>query len=376
MLELEVQVFHTLGAAVLDEEEALLHASDAVGEIDSIFALAAGAKAFHLSRPRMTTCNVLHIKEGRHLLREFCSGTFVPNNCSLAGGYGTDPEEQRDEGVDLQSILSDAPSAIVVTGPNHSGKSMYLKQAATILFLAHIGSFVPAEQAIVGITDKILTRIATRESVSRDESAFGVDLRQAAFSINFATRRSLVLVDEFGKGTATTDGAALFEALLDHFLSLGRDEAPKVLAATHFHEIFDSGEFEKRPGLGLSHMSVDVDPDASRPEEKVKFLHVLRDGRSTESFGCSCAAMNGVAPSVVERASQIAKLLGQGASLEKICQRSRAWDLRGLQEKEGRVRLFLSDMAEALDSATLPKPPRSMLRLLFDTKATDAPVSA
>ncbi|EPE04691.1 dna mismatch repair protein [Ophiostoma piceae UAMH 11346] len=360
IIELEVQVFHALGVAVLGEEEALLRASDAVGEIDCIFALAAGAKAFHLSRPRMTNCNVLHIRKGRHLLRECCSGTFVPNNCSLAGGDGTDPEEQRDVGDDLQKIASDAPSAIVVTGPNHSGKR----------------SFVPAEQAIVGITDKILTRIATRESVSRDESAFGVDLRQAAFSINFATRRSLVLIDEFGKGTATTDGAALFEALLNHFLDLGRDEAPKVLAATHFHEIFDGGGFEKHPCLGLSHMSVDINPDASRPEEKVKFLHVLRDGRSTESFGCNCAAMNGVAPSVVERASQLSRLLAQGASLEDICQRSRKWDIRGLQEKEDRVRLFLSDMAEALDSAILSKPPRSMLRHLFDTKATDALVTS
>lgn len=354
---------------MLEEEDALLRASDAIGEIDSIFALAAGAKAYNLKRPQMTSCNVLHIKSGRHLLQEFGSENFVPNDCSLAGGSGTGSESQHREDVDRLGLAADSPSAIVVTGPNHSGKSVYLKQAATILFLAHVGSFVPADEAVVGITDKILTRIATRESVSRDESAFGVDLRQAAFSINFATRRSLVLIDEFGKGTATADGAALFEALIDHFLGLGRAEAPKVLAATHFHEIFDDGNFEKHPGLGLSHMSVSIDPVASRPEEKVRFLHVLREGRSTDSFGCNCAAMNGVASSVVERASHIAKLLTQGAELERICLRPREEEMKELQKKELRVRQFLSSMAVALDSSSSPKQPRSLLQPLFDTES-------
>lgn len=365
-LDLEVELFHELGLKVVEQEDALLEASRAVGEIDSILAMANGAKSLKLCRPQMTAENILHIHKGRHLLQELGLGSFVANDCVLAGGTGHDNEGAFAAFADTPSTASSIPSVAVLTGPNHSGKSVYLKQVAIILFLAHIGSFVPAEKATVGITDKILTRIATRESVSRGESAFGVDLRQVAFSINFATRRSLVLVDEFGKGTATADGAALFNALLDHFLRLGPSDTPKVLAATHFHEIFERQGFEQHPRLGLFHMSITLNPAASRPEDKVEFLHAIRQGRSTESFGCHCAAISGVPPAVVERATQISELLCKGANLGRICLQARGDDINVLQENEERARLFLAAMAEALDSGSTWKEPRRLLRDILD----------
>lgn len=367
-------MFHSLGSEILEREDALLRASNAVGHIDSILALASGAKSLHLTRPQMTEENVLFIRKGRHLLQMTGPGEFVPNDCRISGGSGSPAADTSCTLSHMSGTAKHTPSTIVLTGPNHSGKSVYLKQVATILLLAHIGSFVPAEEAVVGITDKILTRIATRESVSRDESALGVDLRQAAFSINFATRRSLVLIDEFGKGTATANGAALLDALLDHFLQRGQNDAPKVLAATHFHEIFERKGFRQHPRLGMCHMSVAVNPGALWPDERVKFLHVLQEGRSTESFGCHCAAISGVTPSVVERANQVTKLLGQGASLSKVCLQSRVDDIKRLKGNEKRARRFLARMAEVLDLSADLQAPRELLQCVFEKDARDTAV--
>ncbi|KAJ4354823.1 hypothetical protein N0V95_003508 [Ascochyta clinopodiicola] len=125
-------------------------------------------------------------------------------------------------------------SMLVLTGPNYSGKSVYLKQVALITFMAHVGCFVPAESAKIGLTDKILSRVTTRETVSRAQSAFMIDLQQISLAINLATRRSLLIIDEFGKGTDASDGAGLACAVMEYLLSL-KHERPKVIGATHFH---------------------------------------------------------------------------------------------------------------------------------------------
>jgi len=123
---------------------------------------------------------------------------------------------------------------LVLTGPNYSGKSVYLKQVALIVHMAHIGSFVPADSAKIGITDKILSRVTTRETVSRIQSAFMTDLQQISLALSLATRRSLLIIDEFGKGTETSDGAGLACAVMEYLLNLGH-ERPKVIGTTHFH---------------------------------------------------------------------------------------------------------------------------------------------
>ena len=135
----------------------------------------------------------------------------MPNDTSLIGGPGTDPLDQQYGGPNKngrgvsQSIYDpdagDGPSMLMMTGPNYSGKSVYLKQVALIVYMAHVGCFVPADRAVIGLTDKILTRIATRETVSKFQSAFMIDLQQIALAMTLATHRSLVIIDEFGKGT-------------------------------------------------------------------------------------------------------------------------------------------------------------------------------
>ncbi|OAA61149.1 adenylyl-sulfate kinase [Niveomyces insectorum RCEF 264] len=370
-----IQFFHQLGSEILEHESKLLLASEAVGEIDSIVALAAGAKKFQLNRPQMTSSNILDIHNGRHILQELRLGSFVPNDCKLAGGSGHALDEDDNNSyfgawdlVQKEHKNEKNSTVLALTGPNHSGKSVYLKQVAIIVYLAHVGSFVPAEEAVIGLTDRILSRIATRESVSRDESAFGVDLRQAAFLINFATRRSLVLIDEFGKGTDAVDGAALLDALLWHFLHLGQEDAPMVLAATHSHEIFESGVFHTHPRFDLAHMGVTVSADRSQPDSGVTFFYKLQKGRNAESFGCHCAAINGVDPDVVERARRIANSLTQGASLEKICLDRSGNEMDGLQEDEMRARRFLAEMGESGDVRSSWETARGLLAYSLDDR--------
>lgn len=157
--------------------------------------------------------------------------SFVPNDTELVGGPGE--SDGRRSASSSHNGASDGASMLVLTGPNYSGKSVYLKQVALIVFMAHIGCFVPAERAEIGLTDKILSRVTTRESVSRTQSTFMIDLQQISVALNLATRRSLLIIDEFGKGTESSGGAGLACAVMGHLLSLG-SERPKGLISTHF----------------------------------------------------------------------------------------------------------------------------------------------
>lgn len=341
---------YDLGLRILEHEKALVGASDICGEVDSLLALALGAEKYKMTCPRMSSANVLHIKNGRHPLQELVVPSFIPNDTTLRGGLG---ETEDDQSVDSNSAICQ-PSMMVLTGPNHSGKSVYLKQVALIVFLAHIGSFVPADQAFVGLTDRLLTRIATRESISRTESAFAIDLKQAAFSINFATRQSLILIDEFGKGTNATDGAGLMAALLNHFLGLGKG-APKVLAATHFHEIFEHDFLSEDAELAFAHMDVRVDLEAEDVDEQVTYLFRLTPGLDSTSFGSRCAAMNGVDSAIIKRADAITLLLARGEDLRFACARLTEREVKKLEESELVARDFVAFDPDATITSSAKK---------------------
>ncbi|KAG9247326.1 muts domain V-domain-containing protein [Calycina marina] len=337
----EIEIIHSLSVMVLKHKDIIVAASNLCGELDSLVALALGARKYKFAPPQMTTANVIHIKGGRHPLQELTVPSYIPNDCSLIGGVGG--EEDSDEPAPTLSGPSsmpdsvEGPSTLIMTGPNYSGKSVYLKQNALIVYMAHIGSFVPAERAIIGLTDKILTRIVTRESVSRNQSSFMIDLQQAALAMTLATRRSLIVIDEFGKGTNSVDGAGLACGVFEHFLNLGHYR-PKVLGATHFHEIFESGFLKEREELTFGHMEVRVDTETEVVDEQVTYLYNFVHGRSISSFGTCCAIMNGIDGTIVERADQLILLAARGEDLISACARVSPEDAKELEvaEKIGR----------------------------------------
>ncbi|KAF2447466.1 mismatch repair protein 5 [Karstenula rhodostoma CBS 690.94] len=317
----EIEISHELAQYVLEYEELLTTASDVCGELDSMLALSQGARLYKLCRPKVSNDNTISIKGGRHILQELSVSSFVPNDTSLRGTN----LDAVDEDIILDSpsthnayARESGPSMLILTGPNYSGKSVYLKQVALIVYMAHVGSYVPAESAKIGLTDRILSRVTTRETVSRTQSAFMIDLQQISQALSLATPRSLLIIDEFGKGTDSSDGAGLACAVFNHLIGMNSSR-PKVIGATHFHEIFENGLLKASPSLALGHMQVQVDEQASELDEQITYLYNFCEGRSNSSFGTCCAAMNGVPKEIILRADELVEMALKGKDLVAAC---------------------------------------------------------
>ncbi|KAJ5332567.1 DNA mismatch repair protein MutS core [Penicillium brevicompactum] len=355
-------------------------------EIDIVLlALTQAASFYKLVRPRMVDQNVIKIKGGRHILQELTVASYVPNDTYLTSDTTLNYDE-------ITSPANCDPSMLILTGPNYSGKSAYIKQVALIVYLAQIGSFVPADSAELGITDKILTKLNTQESVSKIQSTFMNDLQQVSLCLRQVTSRSLVLIDEFGKGTNESDGIGLACGTFEYLLS--RKDPAKVIAATHFHEIFENNFLERRPQLQLGHMEVQVSEEPGESEDQVTYLYkyVLHTthhtldlmlienyiafalGAATRALApCtsslpsglshrphfklltwySCAAINGIDPVVVSRANEITSLLARGENIVAACAALLPGEMEDLEEADLLARNFLEiDFTHTASDAT------------------------
>jgi DNA mismatch repair protein MutS len=275
MIKLELELFMEIRAAVAAEAPALLRTARAVGALDALVALADVAHERGHVRPEIDGGRVLDIVEGRHPVLEVGGDRpFTPNDLRL------DP---------------DAEQVIILTGPNMSGKSVFMRQAALLVILAQMGACVPARSARIGVVDRILTRVGAQDNLARGQSTFLVEMVETASILHHATERSLILLDEVGRGTSTFDGLAIAWAVTEELHERGR--GAKVLFATHYHEL--TALAGTLPRVRNYHVAV------KEWNDEIIFLHKVRPGGTDRSYGIQVARLAGLPPAVITRARAI-----------------------------------------------------------------------
>jgi DNA mismatch repair protein MutS len=295
ILALEMNLFNQLVMAAADYIPQIQQNATLIGKIDCLLSFAIAAKEYRYNRPVIDESLVIDIKQGRHpvIERQMPVGEeYVANDLYL------DSERQQ---------------IIILTGPNMAGKSALLRQTALITLMAQMGSFVPAESAHIGLTDKIFTRVGASDNISVGESTFMVEMNEAASILNNLSARSLVLFDELGRGTSTYDGISIAWSIVEHIHENPKARA-RTLFATHYHEL---NEMEKQLQR-VKNFNVSV----KEVNGRVIFMRKLVPGGSEHSFGIHVAKIAGMAPAVVKRAEQVLQELeannsGDGISRPK-----------------------------------------------------------
>ncbi|MBF2655880.1 DNA mismatch repair protein MutS [Listeria seeligeri] len=277
-MELEYQLFTEVRETVKDYIERLQKLAKSVSEIDCLQSFADISEKNHFIRPTLSEDGSLHVKQGRHPVVEKVMGaqSYVANDCDLDAN---------------REIL-------LITGPNMSGKSTYMRQVALTAICAQVGCFVPAEEAALPIFDQIFTRIGAADDLIAGQSTFMVEMLEARNAIVHATKDSLILFDEIGRGTATYDGMALAQAIIEY---IHENVHAKTLFSTHYHELTDL-EKELR-GLQNIHVS------AVEENGKVVFLHKIKEGPADKSYGIHVAELAELPTSLIERARRILEQL-------------------------------------------------------------------
>jgi DNA mismatch repair protein MutS len=280
--ELEGQIYHQVCAQVAAAAARVLSTAQTLAELDAFVALAEVALRNRYVRPTLTEDGDLHIAGGRHPVVELSlhEEPFVPNDTRLSA---------------QESIL-------VITGPNMSGKSTYLRQVALITLMAQIGSFVPAVSAKIGLVDRIFTRVGAQDEISAGQSTFMVEMVETANILNHATQRSLLVLDEIGRGTSTYDGISIAWAVVEYIHNHPRLQA-KTLFATHYHELTELARFLPR----VRNYNVAVAEEG----DKVIFLRKIVPGGADRSYGIHVAQLAGLPKPVIHRAEEILQNLEQ-----------------------------------------------------------------
>jgi DNA mismatch repair protein MutS len=280
ILEIEKNLFQEIRNRIGEESRRIRETAAVIAEFDVLSGLAATAQRFGYSRPQISASDELVVRKGRHpvieaLADEHRADRFVPNDLFM--NDSTDP-------------------ILIVTGPNMGGKSTFLRQNALLVILAQMGSFVPAQLLRFPIVDRIFTRIGASDNLARGRSTFMVEMTETAIILNSATSKSLIILDEIGRGTATFDGLSIAWAVIEHIQS---HIGAKTLFATHYHELTELAEL--LPGIKNYHVAV------KEAQNRIVFLRTVEPGAADRSYGIEVAKLAGIPGGVTQRAREILK---------------------------------------------------------------------
>lgn len=273
IIEMEYNLFIEVKETIKKELIPLKDTAEIISELDAITSLAVCAEEYNLVRPELNENHMIDIKEGFHpVIKKVSNNTYVPNDC----------------------VMDSTINTLLITGPNMSGKSTFMRQLAIIVIMAQMGSFVPAKSASLPIIDKIFTRIGASDDLVSGESTFMVEMNEAKNAITNATKDSLILFDELGRGTATYDGMSLAQAILEY---VNKNIGCKTLFSTHYHEL--TSLEREIPSIKNIHVS------AHEENGTITFLHKIKNGAVDKSYGIHVAKLAGMPDELTTRASEI-----------------------------------------------------------------------
>ncbi|MBX2866191.1 MAG: DNA mismatch repair protein MutS [Leptolyngbyaceae cyanobacterium MAG.088] len=305
--QIEYEIFLELREEVGHHSELIRKVAVNVAAADVLCGLAELAIYQGYCQPKIVNDRTLAIEAGRHPVVEqsLPAGFFVPNSTGL--GYQKDALDKQVDSAhptDSPRTTHHSPDLIILTGPNASGKSCYLRQVGLIQLLAQVGSFVPAKSAVLGVCDRIFTRVGAVDDLATGQSTFMVEMNETANILNHATPKSLVLLDEIGRGTATFDGLSIAWAVAEHLAS---EIQARTIFATHYHELNELASLLKN--VANFQVTVKEMPD------QIIFLHQVQPGGADRSYGIEAGRLAGLPPSVIKRAQQV---MGQIEKHSKI----------------------------------------------------------
>ena len=323
VIKLELEAFHQVREAIAKNVKRLQKTAEVISTLDVLTSFAEVAEEMNYCKPEIDKSGIIDIKEGRHPVIEkmLQAGEFIQNDTYL------DEESNR---------------LAIITGPNMAGKSTYMRQVALITLMAQVGSFVPATTAQIGVVDKIFTRVGASDDLSMGQSTFMVEMMEVATILKEATKNSLVILDEIGRGTSTYDGLSIAWAVAEYIADKTKCGA-KTLFATHYHEMTTLEDEQN----GIKNYSIAV----KEKGEDIIFLRKIVEGGTDESYGVHVARLAGVPKDVTKRANEILKTLERKSILKE--QKPAKEDKKKV---EGQFDLFnykLAEIAHELDSVNL-----------------------
>ena len=330
IFELEYELFNEIRNRIKDEVLEIKKTADVISEIDALISLAVCSDEYNLVKPNLNDENKIEIIEGRHpVIEKVSKDAYVPNDV----------------------LMDSTTDVLLITGPNMSGKSTYMRELAIIIIMAQMGSFVPAKSANLGIFDKIFTRIGASDDLVSGESTFMVEMKEAQNALVHATKNSLILFDELGRGTATYDGMSLAQAILEY---VAKNIKCKTLFSTHYHELTAlESEF-----LNVKNVHV----AAKEEGNMITFLHKVQNGPADKSYGIHVARLAHMPEDLLERAQNILDSYEKGEKKIHKEQDNRQLSMIFDEPKEDKLR----EKVKSIDPLHIT--PMEALNILFELK--------